>query len=448
MFGELSIAIIFFFFILDGVRYGWGKNLATSFWVFTLFFTLSYPVKYILISNGVDYQAPKKPGEFSLAIALAFAMGIWLLIYFLKGRPFKVDPKLLHQTAPAHAKGSKWGIAPKMFFTLIICVSSAAYYNLYTSVGHFSLAFQGNTQNEMRVGQGGYFALFTLYFYVFLIALFSRHTLGYRFGAVLIVSILVLGMSQMVQLGTRRPLYLIGYAILLYWDTQKSSSKRLLILGIYPVVMALLAPVGQVLRYSFASIFQNQWITPNDTLDFVLVSIGSTFEGVEHLANYFEIATADKLILGVDQGISWLFNSGLSLMPRALWESKPYLYGSVSQQAFLYHEMYQTGYGQTTLPPGFIVDAIFGFGFIGIFLFGFFYAYLFRYLDKVLFSRTEWFRYDYLIAATIYINMFNLVRGGTAVIMMIVFLMAIAVPIHLVNRIRLRRLGAVDFSHR
>jgi hypothetical protein len=327
-----------------------------------------------------------------------------------------------------------------MLFTLIVCVSSAAYYDLYQSVGSLSLAFHGNTQNEMRVGQGHLFILFNLYTLVFLIALFSRNSLGYRFLTVLIISVLILAILEMVLLGTRRPLYIIGYAILLYWVTQKSSSKSYLILGIYPVAMALMAPVGQVMRYSLASIFQNQWPAFNDNLDFILISIGSTFEGIEHLANYFETASAVQLIIGVDQGISWLFNSGLSLIPRSLWESKPHLYGSVAQQEFLYPWMYATGYGQATFPAGFIVDAIFGFGLIGI-LFAVFYAYLFRYLDKVLFTKTNRLHYHYLIAATIYIHMFNLVRGGTSAIMMIVFLMAIAVSIHLVNRIRLRRLS-------
>ncbi len=442
MLGGISLTLIFCLFILDCVRFGWGKTLTSSFWVFTVFFTLSYPVKYLLIGCGVEYQAPTKPDGFSLSIALVIATCFWLLVYFIKGQPTDIYCSSPHQLEPSNARRKEQSLASKTILLFMVIISAIVFYELHRSTGSLSLAFQGNEQNESRVGHGHNFLLYTLYFQAFLIALFSNRRPGHRFAAILIASALALGVMEMTLLGTRRPIYLIGYALILFWFAQNRNNINIVMLGVYPVAMALLAPLGQAMRYSFESVLTGKGLDYIGSMEYILTSIGSTFEGIEHLANYLDKVTYGHLLLGVDQGTSWLFNSGLSLMPRAIWESKPYLYGSVAQQAYLYPEMYQSGFGQATFPSGIIVDAAFGFGIIGIFLFAAFYAQLFRYLDKVIFLKIQRFRFDYLIAASIYINMFNLVRGGTSIVMMVVMLMVFAFPINFLDRIRLRRFAS------
>ena len=148
-------------------------------------------------------------------------------------------------------------------------------------------------------------------------------------------------------------------------------------MAIFPLLIIFLAPIAQVLRYSFNNFLKNK--TLNINYEFFITSITSTFEGIEHLANYLSTASFKQILFGVDQGLSWLFNLGLAIIPRFLWQSKPYLYGSVAQQEFIYPFMYESGPGQSTLPTGIVVNSMFGFGIFLIIIFAFIYSRIFFY---------------------------------------------------------------------
>ena len=251
------------------------------------------------------------------------------------------------------------------------------------------------------------------------------------------------GFLEMKLLGTRRPLFLITYALLLLFYVVKTQ-KYFPLIAFVPLLMLLLAPIGQYIRYygvvpfdqvadptNIKYMFDSYWI------NFALVTMGSTFEGVDHLANYLDKVSATQLFTGVDHGVAWIYNSGLSLVPRVIWESKPLLYGSVAEQYFLYPEMYKGGAGQTTLPPGIVVDSLYGFGFLSMFAFAFIYAKVFSLIDRILFVNKSVAGLPLLFSSVIYIYMFNVVRGGTAIIMMLVMLLVFALVIHLFEKIRI-----------
>lgn len=441
--GWVVLMLILVLLALDIIKYGWKEALVSSFGVFSVFFTLSYPVKYLFIIHGVEYQAPNTPDEFHLDVALVISTCFWLLVYVTKNRPIVSRTQnapgcsFQHKYVNGYERKRQWKLSSQGILLFLVAVSAFSFYKLLGQPGFMlKLAFEGNTQNELRVGAGHLFVLYNLYFFSFLTALFLNKRLPSATRFIFIGLVAFASLMEMTLLGTRRPLYLLAYALILFLvvGEKRNTTMALSMLAIYPIVTALLAPLGQVLRYSFQSVLVGE-VPELFDLDFVLVSIGSTFEGVEHLAAFFERSSAMQLFLGVDQGVSWIFNFGLSQIPRLIWSSKPLLHGSVAQQAFLYPEMYQSGYAQTTLPPGCVVDSLFGFGLIGVFIMGIVYARVFSFLDKILFLGRTKSGYSLLISATIYINLFNLVRGGTAIISMVAVLLVVAYLINLIDRI-------------
>ena len=435
--GSLILSVITILLMVDCLRFGWCSTLISSFWVFTLFFVLSYPVKYLLIvAYEVEYQAPIKPELEFLNLALILSFSFWLVVYLFRRLPRYL---LVKQSIPCKSNFSKPvdKKKPLLVYTILLSIVGAsliAYYQLLESNGfNFSLAFEGNTQNEARFGSGHIFFMYTLYFSALLLALYfvKKKSLVFIF---IIASLSILaGFLEMVLLGTRRPLFLIGYALLLFLFISKKNNLYVFLLALFPIMSSILAPIGQVLRYSLSAIISGNGITPI-SMDFIVVAVGSTFEGVEHLANFLSRLNVWQFIFGVDQGVSWLFNIGLSLIPRLVWESKPPLYGSVAEQYFLYPDMYASGVGQTTLPLGIVVDSMYGFGVIFVLIFALFYAKLFATIDRVLFVRAVNPGFSLLTAATVYISMFNLVRGGTSIFMVVAMLFVIAVPFHFLAR--------------
>ena len=250
------------------------------------------------------------------------------------------------------------------------------------------------------------------------------------------------GFLEMKLLGTRRPLFLITYALLLLFYVVKTQ-KYFPLIAFVPLLILLLAPIGQYIRYygvvfmgpvdptEIKYMFDSYWI------NFTLVTMGSTFEGVDHLANYLDKVSTTQLFTGVDHGVAWIYNSGLSLVPRVIWESKPLLYGSVAEQYFLYPEMYKSGAGQTTLPPGIVIDSLYGFGLLSMFAFAFIYAKVFSLIDRILFVNKSRAGLPLLFSSVIYIYMFNVVRGGTSIIMMLVMLLVFALVIRIFEKIRI-----------
>ena len=436
MIGWLVIILMLHLFTLDLVRYGWRSTLISAFWVFTLFYVLSYPVKYLfIVVFNVPFQAPIKPETDSLTIALIFSFFFWLLVYLFRRKPKDIWNRSKDKARFAGKRQLKGlRVSTQLILIAMVFISLNSYYELLEKQGFYlSLAYEGNAQNEARVGSGHVFLLFVLYIKAFFIGLFFYNK-KQLYLIILVMLVVISGFLEMTLLGTRRPLYLIVYAFLLWCFMREGSARAATLLAIYPVVMAALSPVGQILRYSLRDLLGGEIGAPIN-LDYILVSIGSTFEGVEHLANFMEKLNVWQLLVGVDQGISWLFNSGLSLVPRVIWDAKPYLYGSVAQQYFIYPLMYESGYAQATYPPGIVVDAMYGFGVVGLIPMAYLLAKVLSMMDKILFIHDIKPGLILLLAAVSYIHIFNLVRGGTAIIMMIVMLLVLGALVSYVNRL-------------
>lgn len=144
-----------------------------------------------------------------------------------------------------------------------------------------------------------------------------------------------------------------------------------------------------------------------------IVSLSSSFEGVDHAARYLETRTPKQFLTGSDYGKSWLYSVALSYVPRAIWKSKPLIYGNDETQFSLYPQFKAFGYTAPRTPLSFVVDFQYGFGIIG--------AIILCFLLGRLFAATyqQW-RFNptpisIAIFLYVFLNMFAIIRGGFAI---------------------------------
>ena len=140
----------------------------------------------------------------------------------------------------------------------------------------------------------------------------------------------------------------------------------------------------------------------------------TSFEGADHVARFLDRASAWQLWTGIDHGVSWLFNLGVSFVPRAIWTGKPLVYGGLEQMAWLYPAYLRDGLTTTAIPTSFVVDFAFGFGIPAALVLAFFLGRYLRVCGDVLVSPTA---HPATVGFSLvtFIFMFNVVRGGTAI---------------------------------
>jgi hypothetical protein len=431
------LILAFFMYGIDVIRCGWKCTTASPFWIFSIYFLLSYPIKYLILRSGIPIQAPRPPDMHLIDLALILSMVFWLfvrVIYSAIGMPNGRHANWI----TAESEGAVI-LNPKRDYAVVVLVvflilSSAYYYYSMLSSTEFQLAnfYKGNEQNEARFGSGMVFMAGGLYLTGFFIYLFGARNKNKTIFFVFAFSIVSISFIESILLATRRPLFLAIYLLLLYKYLKGRTSTSLALLAIYPIAATFIAPVAQVIRYSVESIFDNGFSTIDFT--YALTTIGSTFEGIEYLSRFLERASSNELVFGVDFGAAYLFNAVLALVPRSMWPSKPEIYGSVEIQDFLYG----TGFATTTLPSGIVVDSMYGFGVVGFMLYAGGVAYILSWMDKVLFKSNEMSAPLKIALATyLYIYMFNLVRGGTGIIQGLLMLAAWMKIAHILSRLRI-----------
>ena len=163
---------------------------------------------------------------------------------------------------------------------------------------------------------------------------------------------------------------------------------------------------------------------------FTIQQIASTYGLADHLATYIHKAGWHDFVLGKDHGRAWLFNIILAYVPRAVWQTKPIQYGSVAIQKWLYPDMFDKQAVTMTLPPGFVVDFLYGFGIIPALIISYFLGKWLGFLRSILWGN------EYVNAAVLAVSlcvmayMFNLVRGGTGGVMSIYLIILMVVIIY------------------
>lgn len=146
-------------------------------------------------------------------------------------------------------------------------------------------------------------------------------------------------------------------------------------------------------------------------------NIASSFGGIDHLATFIHKSSLIEKIFGVDKGAAWSYNLLLAAIPRSIWEEKPLHYGSVAIQKWLYPHMYENSDITMTLPPYFIVDFMFGFGFISLLGLSYGLGRMLAWSHLVVASAlSSQNKLRFIFALFVMAYMFNLVRAGTGII--------------------------------
>ncbi len=101
------------------------------------------------------------------------------------------------------------------------------------------------------------------------------------------------------------------------------------------------------------------------------------------------------------------------MLPRALWTSKPLVYGGMEEFRWLYPDMFDGDQAQTAIPISFVVDFSFGFGFVVALVLCFGLGRFLRACEAALWTEGGALA-SRALALFIFIWMFNLVRSGTA----------------------------------
>lgn len=386
---------------------------------FTLLFLAAFPFRaWLLHEELVRAQVQNKASAIALndpgmAVALAAALLAWLGVYlgYRSMRPDRQEPVLSDFTAPSQKR------AVAGFLLLLALAVSAT---LYLEGEAASLS--GKAYFAARAGSGPLWLLPELFaFGAIVFAALAFRPLGRgQTGLWLALMVGALALSLWVgsELVTRRLVAAVALALVV---VSVVRFPRLWPLGALAVIGTVFTagilevvrriPMGMIRHHGFINAFSMTW---KSIIDFNHLNfLSTTFEGIEHLNQFLQKATLWQVLLGVDHGVSWAFNMGLSLLPRALWASKPLVYGGMEEFRWLYPDMFDGDQALTAIPVSFIVDFSFGFGFAVALVLCFGLGRFLRVCEAALWAEGGEPALRAL-ALFIFVWMFNLVRSGTA----------------------------------
>ncbi|MCW8914468.1 MAG: glycosyltransferase [Magnetovibrio sp.] len=422
--------------ILDAKAHPIHKVVLSPFWYFSFLFIIAFALRaYLIDRQMIDLQTiPPDLGynfdQTILSLALIFALSLWACVYV----GWKQTRRISQPTASAHLTASVPGLR-LMIGLLVICVSGIG---AIFAIGSTSLAdFDGIKYQSSRMGSGALWLLpeFILYATLGYIAwLISRPKFEAKillYGLLIVLVALTFWASNM--LFTRRLMSAAIFAVFIYAVVRNAKLWPLALAGILSTVLA--SSILDFLRQTFYIVYNKfssheqvsnspVWDNISSTFQIIfgtkfLSYVSSTFEGVDHIYRMFERVSWQQLLFGIDHGMSWFFNSGAALIPRAIWASKPVNYGGLGQTLWLYPEVFRDGFATAAIPMSFAIDFSFGFGI----LFALVLAFVFGRLLGVS-ERTFWDRASHpaqiALALFIFIYMFNWVRGGTIIIQSII----------------------------
>lgn len=428
MFGlmlSVCLAVPLILWGLDMRRLPAQRLVLSHFWYFTLIWMAAFPLRAWLIDDGryvsqvIITGAIKQPGGTALALALLVAFAYWLATYG-GYRAFGRDG---HGNPSSGADRAIGFSCLRMFLVgggwLVVAIGATLYLNPHPA------SLDGSAYLRSRMGAGLLWMLPELFVPAFIAFL----------GAVA-VQPQILGRKALVFV------FILGVAVSL-WLTMMFSSRRLfaaILLGLVAVVVARrsrLWPLGAVAVFGSvfgAGVFELVRYIPSAiqralqdgrsiktlvsaTIESVLggnqlLFLSTSYEGAEHVARILGKADWRELITGVDHGMSWLFNLGLSFVPRAVWQAKPLIYGGLEQMAWLYPSYVRDGLPTTAFPTSFVVDFAFGFGVPFGLILAFFLGRFFRVCEGMLWNRAA-HPVSVGFSLVTFIFMFNVVRGGT-----------------------------------
>lgn len=398
----------------------------SSFWYFSFIFLIAFPLRAYLLEYDV-ISAQVYPYDFAsmhyrttyMAVALLVSFLLWVCAYW--GRRQTVafideDTDAYWVDDNSHLPSYKRVVAGVLAMAGFAAISFWALSNLQ------STSFNGAEYQLARMGSGALWVIPELYVWTVLACVAwwvsHRNKILRKTDMVFLGTVVLLCVVVSAELQTRRLIAAAALACIILIVARRPKYWWLLVVSVLATVLA--APVLDFLR----RLYWASLVGETDSLsrviftifdEFLIYMVSSSFEGAGHLARFVERASPAQLWLGVDHGLSWLFNSGLAFVPRWVWGEKPMIYGGMAQFQWVYPERFKDGMADASIPMSFAVDFSFGLGLP----FACFMAVVFGRLLGTL-ERVFWDRSTHVaqvaLALYVYIFMFNWVRGGTIII--------------------------------
>ena len=385
---------------------------------FTILFLAAFPFRaWLLHEELVKAQVQYQPSAIALddrglAFALVASLVAWLAVYlgYRSARLGREEPKPSSQDT---------SLTRRSVTGLVLLMILAIATTLHLKGTNVSL--DGQAYFAARAGSGPLWLLPELFvFGAIVFSALALQPLGRRqAGLWLTFMVTALAVSLWVgsELFTRR---LVAAVVLALVVVPVVRFPRLWPFGALAVIGTVFGsgiselvrrvPAEMTRGHGFIDSFSTTW---NSIINYNHIYFLSTsFEGIEHLHQFLQKATLSQVLLGVDHGLSWLFNMGLSLAPRAFWTSKPLVYGGMEEFRWLYPDMFEGDQALTAIPVSFVVDFSFGFGFAVALVLCFGLGRFLRVCEAALWTEGGEPALRAL-ALFVFIWMFNLVRSGT-----------------------------------
>ncbi len=404
-------------------------NLVFShFWYFTLIWLVAFPLKALAIDSGfISTAARRALSSDDLTAALCLSFLLWVAVYignFWLRRRYSGPSGFDASELPRF-----W--ANRITVVLFLSVAISLPMGLWARVQNFG----SNDYFSYRLGSGHLFLLAELIPLAVMATAIPALTAHFNLRSTKVM-LLSFGLGVLASiplttmLASRRIVAACLLSAVVAFALRVPRFRWLVMLGVPGTVFGSI-PL-QAFRYArvpdhaldydflgktqaffglMRDIFRNQVNATGS----VFKSLFDSFEGIEHVAVLIKSASWQQLAFGVDHGLSWLFNTGLSLFPRALWSAKPVIYGNNAQQYFLYPEWFRDGLMLVAMPPSFVVDFVFGFGILGAVILAVMLGRVLRISENYLANPAAGL-VQRALALFLFINVFNIVRSGTSIV--------------------------------
>ena len=399
----------------------------THFWYFTLIWTAAFPLRTWLLTEGhviaqvnlrgVDTGWAPIYDANAYAVSLSIALFFWLISYM--GYRSVASPTGVHNRTSLSETKTPW----RAQIVLLALIAAGVGVMLYLNPSSETL--DSNNYQQARMGSGVLWLIpelsvfATLAFIAYFIANTNKKiTLrDYALISVGLVASIWLG----GEIFSRRLFASVALALLILIVVRNPRFWVLGVLSLFGTVFASsIMEFARRLPYALNAGTDTQSLTERlvTTYDIIIGEqflhfLSTSFEGAEHLTHYLHKSTWFELFTGIDYGVSWAFNSGLSLVPRMIWIDKPTIYGGISQLQWMYPSLFRGDFAATAPPMSFVVDFAFGFGIVAALILTF---YLGRFLKACEIRSWNGAGGAGATALTliVFLYMFNIVRGGSA----------------------------------
>lgn len=426
-----------------------AQVVLSPFWFFSFLFLIAFPLRAYLLNSDLVFSQVMQVTLASyfynptfLVYSLIASTVLWLCIYI--GRRQVLGPVEVMARKAQPSQTSYRRVGGVLIGSGVLAIGALAAISYI-----FPPIMRGGEEYQlMRKGAG---LLWTLpeFFILAVFGYFSwwavnrtKRWTWFDYGVLAVIIVLSLHISG--ELHTRRIIAAVVMCAIALVVLRVPKYWPLALIGVLSTVLA--APVLEFLRSLYTRISRGD-VNPfsqavkEELVDLMLYRWSSTFEGAGHFGRFLQKSSFQDLLIGVDQGASWLFNFGLAFIPRSIWESKPSIYGGLEQFRWVYPNVVYQGVTDSAVPMSFAVDFSFGFGLV----FALFLALVFGRLLGVA-ERAFWDPrsnvVDVALSLFIFVYAFNWVRN-TTVLVQSIELLSIPLVIMFGFRMTLHRVFAM-----